>query len=122
MNKHLIVVIFTAALVGCGGGPSDRQMGDAFEVAIKEELTQQIEGLVAFTGNRRAPGRMGLPDPDSASVSDLKSEEMRRLENGDYSAKVIFVRKIGRESERIQGRATFTRLEGKWLLTEFEDL
>lgn len=128
MRKMLLVTIFVALTAGCsgGGGPSESQIKDSLESRFRGEMQDQIDMLVSLQGERgrkEALSMWGVSDTSEITVTSFSAEDIRELENGDYSAKVVYVRRVGdHENKKATDRVKMTEVEGEWKIIGIESL
>lgn len=136
-----VLPVFAACallLVGCGNGdtggassnddmPSAAAIKNALQQKYRDGLQKRVDDLSAMVGEQRAKEALvsaeGTVDPGAVRVTAFQAEGLRRLDNGDVTAKVVYVLEKG-QSVRIDRseRVTLTRLQGNWIVTEQEPL
>lgn len=126
MKKLLLFATLVIFLTGCGSGPTDKDIKGALENKMRSELQQQIETMIGILGKtpQDVAKSIGLPDPKDIYIDALKSEELKKIDNGDYVAKVTFTTHIRDKKEEKESsvRVTMTEVQGKWKILNLEDL
>ncbi|HYG86148.1 MAG TPA: hypothetical protein VD978_07800 [Azospirillum sp.] len=117
------VLLMTALLTACGGGPGDGDLQDAVEAAVKADLqrvanTGKVFGALA---GDRSIGESQF-NPDAIRIRNLTAEDKRKIESGDYVVKVAFDAWNGALVQRSSARLTVTKVDGKWKVINFEKL
>ena len=124
-KSFFILASIILLLTGCSGGPSDSQISDALESSIKEELNASFKAAQSFGGKGAAKmmrAMMGGVDPESLSISGLKSEDMKETDKGDYITKISYDVEMGDKKERGNARVTLTEVDGNWKIIGIEKL
>ncbi len=134
MKKRLITA--TLALVflfiGCSSGPNNKDIQNLIQDNLRSEMQQQIDQLTAasealgqdVTEYAKLLG-LDLPNPEDVFVNLESSQDLNKLENGDYTAKVAFTVQLqGKEgqSSEMTVQVRMTEAEGKWKALSIEEL
>ncbi len=127
-----IFMVSLGFLGGCGGGgtsnvPQAEQIRTALETKYREGLKERVDHMVSLVGEKRAKEAMasaeGTVDPAEVRVNSFSAEDIRQLDNGDVTAKVVYVLEQGDHVKINKAeRVTLTKLQGKWVVINQESL
>ncbi len=131
LKKLLMTAVLVFLFFGCSSGPSDTDMKNAIQNKMRIEIQQTVNRMNALA---QAFGQevhefaksmgMELPSPEDISISIVSSEELREMDNGDYTAKVIFKTKLKGKDEqpKMVARLKMTQVDGKWKALDVQEL
>ena len=122
----IMLLVFVAACSG-GGGPGKGNIKTALEKDYRGGLQERVESMASFVGEKRAREAMasaeGTADPSQVVIDPFQAEDIRELENGDFTAKVVYTVHMG---DRVQldksERVTLTKLQDQWKVIKKEPL
>jgi len=128
MKKTMIAVmslVFVAACSG-GGGPSKGKIKTALEKDYRDSLQERVESMASLVGEKRARETMasaeGTADPSQVSIDPFQAEDIRELDNGDFTAKVVYTVHSGDRTYDLTQRITLTKLQDQWKVIKKEPL
>ncbi len=110
-----------------GSKPSAEEIKLALQQLYRDNLQDQIDQTAGLMGEEKARETVlsmaGISELEQITVDSFAVEDIRELENGDVTAKAVYVVHWGEQdqSEKSQ-RVTLTKLQGKWKVIEREDL
>lgn len=128
MRKLMPLLLFLGVLAGCG---SDTPDADDIKAGLLREyrqaLQERVNDMVGLVGEERAREAIasseGTADPSEVRITSFTAEGIRRLDNGDVTAKVAYTVAKGKKVRfEKQQRVTLTTLQGEWKVTKLEDL
>lgn len=128
MRNLLLIATCMALLAACSTGaegPSESEIRATLERKYRTDLQEMIDWMVSMrgeSGRQTALSMEGVSDPAEISIIDLKAEDVRELGNGDFSAKVVYVKRKGTLEEKKTARITLTELQGEWKVIGMEML
>ena len=129
MKKIMIIAALGMLFAGCSmsGGPGSGQIKDALLKDYRDGLQDRVDSMASLLGEKRAKEGIasaeGTADPEQMTISDFDAEDIRELENGDYTAKVIYVLHSGdRVKQDMTQRVTLTKLQDEWKVIAKEAL
>ena len=83
--------------------------------------------MVSLVGEKDAKETMasaeGTADPSEVFIDPFQAEDIRKLENGDFTAKVVYNLHMGESIHSdITERVTLTKLQDHWKVTKRDPL
>ena len=129
MKRTMVAVmslLFAAACSG-GGGPGNDDIKGALEKDYRDGLQERGQTMVSLVGEKRAKEAMasaeGTTDPSEVFIKPFQAEDIRGLENGDFTAKVVYSLHTGeRIHSDITERVTLTKLQDQWKVIKRDPL
>ena len=130
MMKRVMAAVFLPVLLAAcsmGGGPGEGQIKNALQKDYRDGLQDRLGSMASLLGEKRAregiASAEGTADPEQVTIDPFQAEDIRELENGDFTAKVIYTVHMGDEykfdkTERI----TLTKLQGQWKVIKKQPL
>ncbi|MEJ2575801.1 MAG: hypothetical protein P8106_03710 [Gammaproteobacteria bacterium] len=113
----ILIPIFSGCSLG-DGKPSTVQIQDSLETAFRDDLQRTLD----MAGAQRTQEAVGVSNPSEISVRVQGVEDGKALDNGDYVARVMYVKRMGANESMVTARATLSKVEGRWKLVRLEDL
>ena len=122
MMKRAIVAVFAAIFIAAcsaGGGLGEGQIKNALETYYQNGLQDRLETMISLVGEKRAREAIasadGTADPTEVFIDPFQAEDIRELENGDFTAKVVYTLNMGDGYKSdISERITLTKLQDQW--------
>ena len=128
MKKTMIAVmslVFVAACSG-GGGPGKGKIKTALEKDYRDSLQERVESMASLVGEKRAKETMasaeGTADPSQVRIDPFQAEDIRELDNGDFTAKVVYTVHSGDRTYDLTQRITLTKIQDQWKVIKKEPL
>lgn len=128
MKKTMIAVMSLVFLAVCsgGGGPGKGKIKTALEKDYRDSLQERVESMASLVGEKRAREAMasaeGTADPSQVSIDPFQAEDIRELDNGDFTAKVVYTVHSGDRTYDLTQRITLTKLQDQWKVIKKEPL
>jgi hypothetical protein len=121
MKRTAIVIISLVLASACsmGGGPGKNNIKTALEKDYRDSLQERVDAMVSLLGEKRGKEGIasaeGTADPSQVFIKPFQAEDIRELDNGDFTAKVVYtVHKGDRVHSDITERVTLTKLQDQW--------
>jgi hypothetical protein len=104
MNSKIIsLIIVVLLLTGCSDAPNESALAEIIQSSVREQLTAELSAMSMFGGEKIANSvakSMGIPDPNTVFVKNVKIDDQTKKENGDYISKVTYVVSVGNEAKK----------------------
>jgi hypothetical protein len=130
MRTLLLAALAAVLMAGCDsggdvGGPGADQIRDTLEQKYRADLQEMVDWMGSMRGDegrQAALAAEGVSAPSEILVSDLQVQRMRALSNGDFVAKVVYVKRNGSLEMSKTARITLTQVRGDWKVIGMEML
>ena len=129
MKKAMAAVSLALFFAACStsGGPGKDQIKNALEKDYRDSLQDRVDSMISLLGEKRAKEGIasaeGTADPAQVTIDPFQAEDIRGLENGDFTAKVVYTVNMG---ERVKfdktERITLTKLQDQWKVIDKQPL
>ena len=129
MKRTMIVTFLAVFIAACSmsGGPGKDQIKNALVKDYRDGLQDRVESMASLLGEKRAKEGIasaeGTADPAQVNIDPFQAEDIREIENGDFTAKVVYTVHQGErfkfdKSERI----TLTKIQDQWKVIKKESI